>query len=254
MSLRRRSGLLRGAQRGAESAPKPESFLGIWPGTWEGAGSGGGFELTFEQAKEGLDHRQGLRDRRAHLQGDAQIACLRRQEDDRQATTSLADDSAEVTARRDPSTATRPPAPGRFARQGGPHRNRQRHLDGDAHRSRPLFANRPLSSAFRRKVRLATMPLLVEDEFNVAMKLQERRWHFVVIGPLTARSTQPAFDFPVAISTIRRARRIVAIPIDSASRGTLASLPPNSAGVATARGRLEHRRGAWRRPARGPAR
>jgi hypothetical protein len=41
------------AQRGAETAPKPESIAGVWPGTWEGAGSGGGFELTFEQPKEG---------------------------------------------------------------------------------------------------------------------------------------------------------------------------------------------------------
>ena len=41
------------AQRGSEAAPKPESPVGVWSGTWEGAGSGGGFELTFEQAKDG---------------------------------------------------------------------------------------------------------------------------------------------------------------------------------------------------------
>ena len=41
------------AQRGSEPAPKPEQLAGVWPGTWEGAGSGGGFELTFEQPKEG---------------------------------------------------------------------------------------------------------------------------------------------------------------------------------------------------------
>jgi len=41
------------AQRGAETSPKPETIVGVWPGTWEGAGSGGGFELTFEQPKEG---------------------------------------------------------------------------------------------------------------------------------------------------------------------------------------------------------
>jgi hypothetical protein len=37
----------------AQDAPKPESYVGVWPGTWDGAGSGGGFELTFEQAKDG---------------------------------------------------------------------------------------------------------------------------------------------------------------------------------------------------------
>jgi hypothetical protein len=41
------------AQRGAEGAPKPESYAGTWTGTWDGAGSGGGFDLTLEQPKEG---------------------------------------------------------------------------------------------------------------------------------------------------------------------------------------------------------
>jgi hypothetical protein len=42
-----------GAQRGADAAPKPESYAGTWTGTWDGAGSGGGFDLTLEQPKEG---------------------------------------------------------------------------------------------------------------------------------------------------------------------------------------------------------
>jgi hypothetical protein len=41
------------AQRGAEAAPKPESYAGTWTGTWDGAGSGGGFDLTLEQPKDG---------------------------------------------------------------------------------------------------------------------------------------------------------------------------------------------------------
>ena len=51
----------------------------------------------------------------------------------------------------------------------------------------------------------------------------------VVSGPRSVRSIHPALRSPVAISTIRRARRIVAIPIDSASRGTTSTFPPNSA-------------------------
>ena len=41
------------AQRGSETAPKPEQLAGVWSGTWDGAGNGGGFELTLEQPKEG---------------------------------------------------------------------------------------------------------------------------------------------------------------------------------------------------------
>jgi hypothetical protein len=43
------------AQRGADAAPKVETFAGTWSGTWEDAGSGssGGFDLTLEQGKDG---------------------------------------------------------------------------------------------------------------------------------------------------------------------------------------------------------
>jgi hypothetical protein len=41
-------------QKGAESAPPGEQFVGTWSGTWDSAGSGsGGFELTLEKAKDG---------------------------------------------------------------------------------------------------------------------------------------------------------------------------------------------------------
>ena len=40
------------AQRGAESTPPGEQFVGTWSGTWEGAGGSGGFELVLEKAKD----------------------------------------------------------------------------------------------------------------------------------------------------------------------------------------------------------
>ena len=53
-----------------------------------------------------------------------------------------------------------------------------------------------------------------------------------VTGPSIIRSTQRAFVAPVASSTIRFACRIVAIPIDSASRGTAPARLPNSGALA----------------------
>ncbi len=53
----------------------------------------------------------------------------------------------------------------------------------------------------------------------------------VVTGPRTSRSTTAAFAVPVATSTIWRACRIVAIPIDSASGGTAAGSPPKSSAL-----------------------
>jgi hypothetical protein len=42
------------AQKGAESTPPGDQFVGTWAGTWDSAGSGsGGFELTLETAKDG---------------------------------------------------------------------------------------------------------------------------------------------------------------------------------------------------------
>ena len=67
---------------------------------------------------------------------------------------------------------------------------------------------------------------------DVLMQLKERRRNTrrdaSVEHPLMAR----AFDCPVATSTIERAARMVPIPIDSASRGTLDDRPPNGAALA----------------------
>ena len=82
---------------------------------------------------------------------------------------------------------------------------------------------------------------LVEHELDVAVQLQERRRQLRRDRAVDhRRSMQRAFDFPVATSTIRRACRIVAIPIDSASRGTLLGVPAEQRGVAAPRLGLQH--------------
>jgi len=41
-------------QKGADSPPPGEQFVGTWSGTWDSAGTGsGGFELTLEKATDG---------------------------------------------------------------------------------------------------------------------------------------------------------------------------------------------------------
>ena len=80
----------------------------------------------------------------------------------------------------------------------------------------------------------------VEHQLDVAVQLQERRRQLRRRSVRsTIRSTHCAFDFPVAISTMRRAWRIVAIPIDSASAGTLRGIAAEERGVAAARRRLQ---------------
>jgi hypothetical protein len=41
------------AHHGSQDKSTAKQFVGIWSGSWEGAGSSGGFELTFEEGKEG---------------------------------------------------------------------------------------------------------------------------------------------------------------------------------------------------------
>ena len=61
-----------------------------------------------------------------------------------------------------------------------------------------------------------------------------------VSGPSIIRRTQPAFAAPVASSTMCRALRIVAIPIESASRGTIVRAVEQRC-VRSARARCETR-------------